>query len=1208
LNLRRQYLNAFEKRLHRDQSKDGGQFLLYEFNQQDVKKTDATAKTKALERMKNKLRLNIFGAKKKFLETEKYKHNLNVAWIDVQKSITAYQITRSLGLSEKFIQEEEQKSRKKSRTRRKKSSASSKPKPKQTQASPQTEKTNQQGTGGASDKGKGQGGGGKDDETTGTGVGTGTGTGQGTGSKPGKQGTPGGKPGDSRYKDDKKRSKLSKRQVEIYNDMLDALHNKPPENEAEAEKNKLDRDKIINLLESVPDEDRLAAMKFLSEFSAKNDEAKSEDFLKQLQRFLEMSEAERQMLRTNRALHPDAEPTTDVPEEIKLALKPDDEKVFEDTGKKDPEIDKLQRQIDAARSKIRDRNKPKEEGWLDKLFGKNGSGSDFPFFNELLMFEGLLIGASEKNPEIKAMAQEITHDISVIRALLQKEIVYLAAESAASAVIGFLLAAPTAGGSAAVTSAKLAHIAYKLKRLRDFMKKVEKIYQIINTVRSVVNKVQAASNAYQQFEGKFNMALDKYRQLQALADKIDANENIEDQIEALEDILIAQMEEQLKGKLGGLLQQFYIPEDVNEEQLLEILFNMPAGVDAFKDMLSYYDSSVDDSAYRVTLLGKGIAAGALLYPVVGFLAAKTQEKLSSTIDELNKTMPERLVDFVTRVKKRPKRRRKGRKKDDVSPSRRKRRRNDYDKKHYESQVLDRLKQADRFIETQYTKEGTAREADISARVVWSPTWFRTVTRRAIKKLPSSIARTPLRVRKKKGGTESVPMPRIKARDWDVKDTKGDPKPGIHLSANPKLKKETEPKGNAEVLDAEDLRKGIKISGDKDERKAILKDFNRGHPPVKVNTTAPQLKRSPRSGPKRSNEVIYEYTDGVWRLAQSKEKGLTRKDPIDIVWHKPYPDNYPGFEVTNPSTNAREQFFISRTRAVTVPDKTKQRELTRLLREKQERKDFPNEIAALKQQLKEAEKRLQANEKGFKQFSQLPTNVPYREATKQDGKNYIEVEKRFAGEFSFVKVAKNSGQYKLITAATKANRMRKSEVENLKEQLRKKTHPKRTVADIDKDITNVKQQLKTSGGFSQFPVGVASKYRIRRNHVIQKAPVGKATAEREGNNQRNFQDALTGSEQKFKFIQGLGNSPPIKSHKDVDMDHVIDLAFKEGKDKPENLWPLPGSLNVVPNQVIDITKWEQKKGITSENHAKGLYSIRDKKFNNRWFRLVDETRK
>ncbi|TYB39673.1 DUF4157 domain-containing protein [Micromonospora sp. AP08] len=481
--------------------------------------------------------------------------------------------------------------------------------------------------------------GGKGSQTSGSGTGSGTGSGDAK---------DGGKKGGDKTGGDKDRKG---------GDTGGTEQGLPPESDAE-KKAKVDR--VLKELKSVSNAqgkpltkeqlDKFAEMssaeladvlKYLKTTAAESDTPIDESA--ELDKYLQMSPSDRELLRINQHLLTDAK-AGELPDDVKIALTVSSDKtktLAENTAKVNDALKNLKK----IHAKVtHDTLLDKAEADLDPI-----ELEKLPVFREMMMLEGLLAGASQRSAKIEESAKDLTKSIAGIRDYVLEEILWLAAELGASYIIG-ALTGPIGTGLAAARGAMLLH---RLNKLRKFLQKVEQVYSTYQRITSIVSKVSAAYATYKSFEANFADGLAELGRLQDLTDDPNLDEKAAElaveKLEEQENKLVEKMLAQLENNtgVGALLEYFDIPEDATEEDLRQILFNIPKGLQELNALMARYRASGRDLEAVKLLTYKSVLVGALLYPFVGFLAREIGSKLSDLMTEQD--LSDRLLNVIDRA-------------------------------------------------------------------------------------------------------------------------------------------------------------------------------------------------------------------------------------------------------------------------------------------------------------------------------------------------------------------------------------------------------------------------------------------------------------------------------------------------------------------------------------------------------------------------------
>ena len=198
----------------------------------------------------------------------------------------------------------------------------------------------------------------------------------------------------------------------------------------------IDKEKLKELLKGLSGAEIDEFFELMDEIKEKNPKA---DILALIEIYKDP--AKREILKVNKLLGESAEeaPAELTEAEVKLKITPSAEETVR-VGKANDVINQL-------RSKIREHDPELADKLEEDL--KPLDPNQIENFSKLMMVEGMLAGASERSPDVEAMAKELTANIGRIRSFVLEELAWLAAEMAAGAVLTFL----TAGAAAPATAA-----------------------------------------------------------------------------------------------------------------------------------------------------------------------------------------------------------------------------------------------------------------------------------------------------------------------------------------------------------------------------------------------------------------------------------------------------------------------------------------------------------------------------------------------------------------------------------------------------------------------------------------------------------------------------------------------------------------------------------------------------------------------------------
>jgi hypothetical protein len=372
-----------------------------------------------------------------------------------------------------------------------------------------------------------------------------------------------------------------------------------------------------------------------------DEEGKVFDIKKVIEFYKNLSAADRELLRTNLELTKPGSGATELPKHVTIAL---DLGAQATATKMTESVNQLNGSLGNIQAKVKNPDDKKKFDPIDL--------NKLPVFTEMMMLQGLLAGAAQKSPQIEEIAKDLMESIGGIRDYVLEEIAWLAAELAASSIISALLAVGTAGGSLLAESAEAAWVLKRLNDLREFLQKVEKVYSTIQKIREVINKVVGIYETYKKVRAQYEKWSTRLEKLYSMLEKASAGDDIEEQIDKLEDEILEELQKSLDDPngLGGLLETFFIPEDVDEDGLREILFNIPRGIEAMREVVQFYSGMDRKNLEHVKILSyKSVRAGALLYPFVGYLASFVSQQLHRLMPP--KDLSDRLFGILSRVDK-----------------------------------------------------------------------------------------------------------------------------------------------------------------------------------------------------------------------------------------------------------------------------------------------------------------------------------------------------------------------------------------------------------------------------------------------------------------------------------------------------------------------------------------------------------------------------
>lgn len=475
----------------------------------------------------------------------------------------------------------------------------------------------------------------------------------------------------------------------------------------------------------------------------------------QLEQFKKLTPAERDTLLVNRELKADS------PAAPKL-----DGKVLLDLAKADGPIKEAATEFDSnaqlIASLVTDPEKMKAYSPISIDVGL--------FALEMAFFRGLLAGGAARSELVRGAVTDLTAEMARAQQEIQEELLQEAALTA------LLMAVPLVG------EAKFSAMLVKLERLRRKVEKIRKAFAIYDQVRSFLDLVRAAPEAIAEFRAFWEQAGLAYTTYLPMLQELEDSPELDEKIASFEDDLAEQFDTLLDSKFGEVLEMLYLPPDASPEELLHIIFELPKGFDALDDAWKFYqgaNAEAPDAAERVLI--RSAKAGALLYPLVGFLAAFASEQIGAAFPD--RDIADRITAKLAGYKKNKKARGDSNRSTFFHLNRRNYDYNEADLKPYLDKGAARL---------------TKLVEDDEPGQHWTPSWLRVALREEVQNLNHEFAKTTVAAKVKeklpkgrKGKpvakpaatrTEQVPLPpfRIKFIRFD-KDAKNET---VELSLNP----------------------------------------------------------------------------------------------------------------------------------------------------------------------------------------------------------------------------------------------------------------------------------------------------------------------------------------------------------------------------------------------------------------------------------------
>lgn len=284
----------------------------------------------------------------------------------------------------------------------------------------------------------------------------------------------------------------------------------------------------------------------------------------------------------------------------------------------------------------------------EKMKGHHPISIDLGLFTrELAFFRGLLAGGAARSKLVEGAVTDLTLQL----ALAQEEVIQeMEAETLVAGSL-MLATALSEGAAAPLTAAKIADALAKLERLREKMEKIRKAWAVFEQVKSFLALVEAVPAAVEEFRAFWDRAAAMYQQYRPLLEDVEKlPDDIDAQMAALEDGLIEKFDELVAGEFGKVLEMMYIDPETPPAELLNIIMELPLGLDALVAAKEFYlsaDPEAPDTAERVMI--KAAKAGMLMYPLVGFLAAFAAKQVGEAFPD--QSFSEHIIGALARYQK-----------------------------------------------------------------------------------------------------------------------------------------------------------------------------------------------------------------------------------------------------------------------------------------------------------------------------------------------------------------------------------------------------------------------------------------------------------------------------------------------------------------------------------------------------------------------------
>jgi hypothetical protein len=555
-----------------------------------------------------------------------------------------------------------------------------------------------------------------------------------------------------------------------------------------------DSELLAHELKKLTAEQRRDFFEFVRTMTEKAGEGAAEKTVTELlDLFNQLDPAEREALRVNREIaEAGAEATDTLSETVLLKLQQD----VEPPKNAAEAAEQIQSNLDLIRSMTTDPDAKKEL-----------SGVDFrmaPFFHEMAMLLGLLAGGGSRSELVRQVGTELIKEIVAFREKLERELIELGVELAAWTAFTIITDGAAAPGYLLALR--------RLKKVKDLIDTLQRIYNVYNRVKRVIDLVAGAGQAYADFRAWFEGASARYAALQKQLESLEGGEDLEEALEAQEEKLIEELDKQLEGRLGELLEMMYIPEDTPPEELRNILFDIPRGITALEGMWNYYRTGDSSKEHFADVLAiKAAEAGRYLYPLVGLTAALVAEELQAAFPQ--RTVEDRVNRLISKKKRGP-----GLGQRNRGLFGRLRRKNvEYDDAALRPHLLKAKESLRKKIDDDEPGAGTSEH--------WVPAWFRYTVRREIKAVNKEFRGTTVEAVRKTGSgrgatrtRETVPLPPFRVR------VKRPARGARNLTAEIRIN----PKESLEVdrLSPDDFKSGVEFGGTTPKRQDAIRNYLR----------------------------------------------------------------------------------------------------------------------------------------------------------------------------------------------------------------------------------------------------------------------------------------------------------------------------------------------------------------------------------------------
>ena len=402
-----------------------------------------------------------------------------------------------------------------------------------------------------------------------------------------------------------------------------------------------ERQALVDALAKLSEEQRKAFLAWLKSLRSKGEEEATQP-LEALKRYLKMTPTQREIIVTRTELDEGKTAAEATKAEKKvISISTEQMRTSKEVKGKLSDVDRLLATIEAKTSE----GKKARQGLfeLSKILS--------PFLNEMYMFKGMLAGAADQSPQhVGKIAKAMTAELDGAIQRLLERVRRMAMRSALESAALLALTKASVGLSAGAWAIRAKQWYNRIQAVRDMIHKYQQIYATVTRIEGVLKKIDKAHTKFQKSRARFDAMRQRLESLVIRLESIESSEKLEAELERLETTLMETMQSQLDSGLAPLMEVLYLPDAMGNEELMQLLMNMPRGIDALQDMYSYYQvnkSKSGDEQVTGVLAAKAFRAGGLMYPAVGFLAGLATEELKKAFP--SRTIKQELQLVLTRI-------------------------------------------------------------------------------------------------------------------------------------------------------------------------------------------------------------------------------------------------------------------------------------------------------------------------------------------------------------------------------------------------------------------------------------------------------------------------------------------------------------------------------------------------------------------------------